>query len=62
MGWFEEQIKQRQLSDDKMLQETFASIASSVTGDSFYRDELDASIQAASAAEEILIDLFCSSD
>ena len=54
MGWFEEQIKQRQLSDDKMLQETFASIASSVTGDSFYRDELDASIQAASAAEEIL--------
>ncbi len=54
MGWFEEQIKQRQISDDKMLHETFASIASSVTGDNFYRDELDASIQAASATEEIL--------
>lgn len=54
MGWFEEQIKQREISDDKMLHETFASIASSVTGDRFYRDELDASIQAASAAEEIL--------
>ena len=54
MGWFEEQIKQRQLSDDKLFHETFSSIASSVTGDSFYRDELDASVQATSATEDIL--------
>ena len=54
MGWFEEQIKQRQLSDEKLFHETFSRIASSVTGDKSYRNDFDTSIQGASATEEVL--------
>ena len=54
MGWFEEQIKQRKISDDKAFHETFAAIASSVTGRNFYTEDLDTSIQAANALEGVL--------
>lgn len=54
MGWFEEQIKQRKESDSRLFHETFASIASSVTGDGLYARELEFETQAANAIEEVL--------
>ena len=54
MGWFEEQIKQRQISDEKAFSATFSKIAASVTGDRSYIRQLDDSIQAKTAMEQIL--------
>ncbi len=54
MGWFEEQIKQRTISDDKAFRSTFSRIASSVTGDRSYFSDTDDTQQVKSAMEEIL--------
>ncbi|MBR4455151.1 MAG: ATP-binding cassette domain-containing protein [Solobacterium sp.] len=54
MGWFEEQIKQRQINDDMEFQNTFARIASAVTGDSSYLSILNDSEAGRTAIEEIL--------
>ncbi len=54
MGWFEEQIKQRQISDERAFSETFSRIAASVTGDRSYISQLDDAGQAKSAMEQIL--------
>ena len=54
MGWFEEQIKQRQISDERAFSATFSKIAASVTGDRSYIRHLDDSIQAKTAMEQVL--------
>ena len=55
MGWFEEQIKQRQISDERAFSETFSRIAASVTGDRSYISQLEDSVQAKNAMEQILL-------
>ena len=54
MGWFEEQIKQRKENDNREFQETFASIASAVTGDNFYHEENPEAVYGKTALEQIL--------
>lgn len=36
MGWFDEQIRQRKLNDDRLFEEAFADIAGAVTGSRVY--------------------------
>ena len=36
MGWFDEQIRQRKLNDDRLFEEAFADIAGAVTGSKVY--------------------------
>ncbi len=55
MGWFEEQIKQRQISDERAFSETFSRIAASVTGDQSYISLLEDTVQAKNAMEQILL-------
>ena len=53
MGWFDEQIKQRKLSDNQVLQDSFAKIADAVMGKRTFL-HLDDSIYTQDAMNQIL--------
>lgn len=53
MGWFDEQIRQRKLSDDCLFEEAFADIAGAVTGKRVY-SALNDFQKSKDAIEEIL--------
>ena len=54
MGWFNEQIRQRKLTDDQVLEETFMKISDAVTGERLSKIFADNRIQTQSAIEEIV--------
>ena len=53
MGWFDEQIRQRKLNDDRLFEEAFADIAGAVTGSKVYA-ALNDFQKSKDAIEEIL--------
>lgn len=53
MGWFDEQIRQRKLNDDRLFEEAFADIAGAVTGKRVY-SALNDFQKSKDAIEEIL--------
>ena len=54
MGWFDEQIKQRKLNDDKQFGGAFAHMASAVMGNRVLTDFTDSSLLTKSAIEDVL--------
>lgn len=54
MGWFDEQIRMRKLTDDQVFEETFSRIAGAVTGERIARYLEDNRIQTSNAIEEII--------
>ena len=54
MGWFDSQLRDRQLQDQNRLDEAFARMAGAVMGEKGYEDFLDEKSQGISAIEQIL--------
>ena len=54
MGWFDEQIKQRKLSDQELFEDSFMQVASSIMGSKFAKDLSDSRYVAKQAIDEVL--------
>lgn len=54
MGWFDEQIKQRKLNDDRQFAGSFAHMASAVMGDRVINSFIDSSTLTKNAIEDVL--------
>lgn len=54
MGWFDEQIKQRKLSDQEVLEDSFMNVASSILGSNKVRALKDEGTISKQAIDEIL--------
>lgn len=54
MGWFDEQIRQRKLTDDQVLEETFMKISDAVTGERLSKLFANNRVQTMNAIEEVI--------
>ncbi|MBQ7584330.1 MAG: NHLP bacteriocin export ABC transporter permease/ATPase subunit [Lachnospiraceae bacterium] len=54
MGWFDEQIRQRKLNDDRQFAGAFAHMASAVMGESVLDSYMDSSTLTKNAIEDVL--------